>query len=82
MEQFGFRKHSNCEMALISSLDKWQDDIGKGLIVGTLLLDLSKAFDAISHQLLLSKLQSINSCRGGNNVSPQLKGHPHGRVSL
>jgi len=44
-EQFGFRRHSSCEMALFSALDSWMEAVDKGHYVGALLLDFSKAFD-------------------------------------
>ena len=43
-QQFGFRKNSNCELMLTAALDDWLSNIDKGLIVGSLLIDLSKAF--------------------------------------
>ncbi len=61
-EQFGFRKNSNCEMALISAVDGWCKAVGNGEYVGSLLIDLSKAFDMVSHNKLLSELQSIGCC--------------------
>ena len=52
-EQFGFRRKSNCELALVSALDHWTDAIDSGAIVGALLVDLSKAFNTVPHQKLL-----------------------------
>ena len=59
-EQFGFRKRSSCEMTLLSATDTWIKQIDEGLIVGTLLIDLTKAFDSVPHQELLLELASIN----------------------
>jgi len=58
--QHGFRKGYSCETALIQLTDSWLKYIDKGEFVGTLLVDLSKAFDTVSHRILLLKLQSIN----------------------
>ena len=52
-EQYGFRKNSNCEMALLTAVDGWCKAIDGGEIVGALLIDLSKAFDSVSHPKLL-----------------------------
>ena len=57
--QFGFRPQSSCEMALLKMTDSWIRQVDSGKFVGALLLDLSKAFDTISHQKLLLKLQSV-----------------------
>ena len=58
-EQFGFRAKSGCEHALIKGLDSWMQSLDEGKIVGALLLDMSKAFDSISHQKLLTELIGI-----------------------
>jgi len=58
-EQFGFRDSSSCEFALLNALDSWMDSIDSGKVVGALLIDLSKAFDIVSHQQLLVELSSI-----------------------
>ena len=39
-------------------LEKWKNVVDKGKCFGALLTDLSKAFDYLSHQQLLSKLHS------------------------
>lgn len=59
-EQFGFRKNSSCEVALLSAVDEWLSAIDDGDYVGALLIDLSKAFDSVPHQALLKELHSIN----------------------
>ena len=55
-EQFGFCRQSSCEMALLSALDDWIESIDAGKMVGALLVDLSKAFDTVPHQLLIHEL--------------------------
>ena len=54
--QFGFRANHSCETALTAIIDDWIT-IDNNEIVETVLLDLSKAFDLVSHNLLLEKLQ-------------------------
>ena len=56
---FGFRKNSSCELALLAALDKWQHDVSEGKLVGALLIDLSKAFDSVSHPQLINELSGI-----------------------
>ena len=54
--QSGFRANHSCETALTAIVDDWLTAIDNNEIVGTVLLDLSKAFDLVSHSLLLEKL--------------------------
>ena len=58
-EQFGFRTKSSCETALIAATDKWLEEVDEGKVVGALLIDMSKAFDAVPHQRLLEDLLEI-----------------------
>ena len=60
IEQFGFRKNSSCETALLKLCNDFMESVDKGKMVGALLIDLSKAFDMVSHQKLLAKFQEIN----------------------
>ena len=55
-QQFGFRRNSNCEMALMSAMDFWLNAVNDDKYVGALLLDLSKALDCVPHQLRLHEL--------------------------
>ena len=52
----GFRENHSCQTALTKLLDDWISAIDKHEIVGTLFLDLSKAFDLVNHDILLHKL--------------------------
>ena len=52
----GFRKGHSTQHCLLFMLDKLKEALDKGLTTGILLTDLSKAFDCISHDLLIAKL--------------------------
>ena len=56
--QCGFRKGYSAQQCLISFVDTWKKAIDKGEMFGALLTDLSKAFDCISHELLIAKLHA------------------------
>ena len=50
--QSGFKKGHSCQTALLHLVNKWVTELDKGNMVGTLFLDLSKAFDFVNHDLL------------------------------
>ena len=54
--QFGFRPNHNTQDVLLRSVDDWKVALDRNIIVSTIMVDLSKAFDTINHPLLLKKL--------------------------
>ena len=54
----GFRAQHSTQHALLRLLGHWQQCLDSGGIVGTVLMDLSKAFDTLSHSLLIAKLHA------------------------
>ena len=54
----GFRKGHSTQHALLNLLRRWQNHLSTGDKVGALLIDLSKAFDVLPHNLMLAKLQA------------------------
>ena len=57
-QQCGFRKGYSTQHCLLNLLEKWKNSVGKGKSFGTLLTDLSKAFDCLDHELLTAKLNA------------------------
>ena len=56
--QFGFRQKMSTEFAATFLTDYIRKQADSGNLTGALYIDLSKAFDTISHSLLLNKLPS------------------------
>ena len=53
---FGYRKCFNSQHALISLIEKWRKFLDKNGYGGAVLMDLSKVFDTLNHDLLIAKL--------------------------
>ena len=84
------------QYALINLLQKWQKCLDvSDQIVGTLLMDLSKAYDCVSHYLIIAKLENSlrliqnylsqrhQRVRVGSSLSEWLEiilGVPHGSI--
>ena len=49
----------SCQYSLLRLIDKWKTCLDNKGIIGTVLIDLSKAFDLIDHNLLIDIL-SLN----------------------
>ena len=53
---FGFRKGHSTQYALFNLVQNWQACLSNSEKIGTILMDLSKAFDCLPHDLLIAKL--------------------------
>ena len=56
--QFGFRKGFSAQHCLLLMTEKWKAAVDNKKVFGALLTDLSKAFDWISRDLLIAKLNA------------------------
>ena len=58
-EQHGFRRGRSCETQLIGFVDEVSHSLEKGGQIDTIVMDFSKAFDKVSHSLLIHKLKHL-----------------------
>ena len=54
--QWRFHKSYNAQHCLLAIIEKWKTAVDNGGIFAALLTDLSKTFDCIPHDLIISKL--------------------------
>ena len=55
----GYRKGFNAQYALVAMVERWKECLDRdGGFAGAILMDLSKAFDTINHELLIAKLHA------------------------
>ena len=62
-KQSGNKQWHSTETSVIQTTDEILNAIDKKKLTAVVLLDLSKAFDSIDHQILLAKLQDIGASR-------------------
>ena len=54
----GFRKVHSTQHALFKLLQRWQKELDNSGLVGTILMDLSKAYDCLPHDLIIAKFEA------------------------
>ena len=67
-QQYGYMKNASTELAALELIDRLLNQLNARKIPINLYLDLAKAFDCISHDILLEKLRYY----GVNDISIQL----------
>ena len=58
-----YRKGYSCQHVLMNLTDEWRRHLDKNHVVGAVLMDLSKAFDCLPHELLIAKLAAYGVSR-------------------
>ena len=53
-----FRKNHNTQNSLLRMIESWKVRLSNGSKVGVIMMDLSKTFDSLNHELLLAKLKA------------------------
>ena len=51
-----YRKNYSTQQVLIRLLEEWREKLERNFIVGVVLMDLSKTFECIPHDLIIAKL--------------------------
>ena len=54
--QSGFRSGHTTQDVIVASVDDWRRGLDNNYLVAVVLVDLSKAFDSVKHDLLLCKM--------------------------
>ena len=53
-----YRKGYSCQYVLLRLIEKWRQYFDENKVVGAILMDLCKAFNALPHDLLIAKLNA------------------------
>ena len=56
-DQYGFRDKHSTQLAALELIDRVAQELDMGNTPINIFIDLSKAFDTLDHNILLSKLQ-------------------------
>ena len=54
----GYRRGYNSQYALLAMIEKWKMSLDNNGLARGIIMDLSKAFNTINHELLIAKLNA------------------------
>ena len=61
---FAYRSRYSSQHVLLRLIEEWRKSLDENKVVGTILMDMLKAFDCLSHDLLIAKLEAYGLDRG------------------
>ena len=64
-----FRKGFGCQTALLQIIEDWKKTLDENKYIAAILMDLSKAFDCLLHDLILLKLEAYGLSEKYINLS-------------
>ena len=73
----GFPKNHNTQNSLLRMIESWKAKLNNGSKVGVIIMDLSKTFDSLNHDLLLVKLEAYGL---DNNAVSFIRSYPTNRL--
>ena len=65
---FGYRKGHGAQHCLLVMIEMWRKALDERKVAGAILTDLSKAFDCLSHDLLIAKLEAYGFDKSALNL--------------
>ena len=57
--QWAYKKGHATEMLVVKMIEDWRSPLDKNLVAGIVFVDVRKAFDSISHHVILNKLRAV-----------------------
>ena len=63
------RQGISAQYCLLAMIEKWKNCVDKGKTFGALLIDLSKHFDCLPHDLIIAKLNAYGDSLSASNLT-------------
>ena len=79
---YGFREGYSTQQALIRVIEKWKKSLDNSGVVGTILMDLSKAYDCLPRDLLIEKLATYGFSISSFSLVHDYLTNRHQRVKI
>ncbi len=71
-----------CQTTLLRIVEDWKEALDNNMYIGAIIMDLSKAFDCIPHDLVLAKLKAYGVGDQSCNLIASYLSNRHQRVKL